>query len=144
MTVTVDNVAVGLGRSSSDMSILEREQIDQWLADARLLIQSRLGDLALLDQDILDYVVREAVVAKATNPNPDPGGSEQIDDYVRRWGPSPVKSVYILDEWWNMLDPDTGSVAFSVRPSFETDTDRWPTSQGEGTYTIAPDGWHFQ
>lgn len=121
---TTDDVAVALGRP---ISSAEEDQINYWLAGAELLIKSRLGDLALLDQDALKYVETEAIVAKVNNPAPDPGGEEKIDDYSRRWGPTPFRGVEILDAWWELLSPSAGSAAFSVRPGFEPDTDDAPT-----------------
>lgn len=124
MAVTYEDVAISLGRSIT-LGSAEEKQITQWIADARLLIQQRLGDLALLDQAVLDYVVREAVVARASNP--EGYTSEAIDDYTYRYG-AETRRVTILDEWWAMLDPDAGGGAFSVRPSFEPDTlslDSW-------------------
>ena len=84
-----------------------------------MLIEARLGDLTLLSQPALDYVVREAVVARFRNP--DAREYEAIDDY--RYGmPKETQRVTILPEWWNLLDPDAGSGAFSARPYFEPDT----------------------
>ena len=117
MAVTYEDVAISLGRSITAGSA-EELQITQWIGDALLLIEHRLGDPAELDQDVLDYVVREAVTARARNP--EGMQSETIDDYTYRL-PAETRRVTILDEWWNMLDPDAGSGAFSVRPAFEAD-----------------------
>lgn len=133
--VSWEDVQVGLGRPLSES---EQEQAGQWIDDAELLIRARLGDLTLLDADNLAYVVREAVVARMRNP--EAYQSETIDDYTYRM-PSESRRLTILDEWWNMLDPDTGANAFSVRPSFDPDTARWPTSVGEGAYCVSTDGW---
>lgn len=116
---TYTDVATALGRPISGAEV---EQVNYWLDGAEMLISARLGDLAALDQTALAYVETEAVVAKVMNPSPDPGGSEQIDDYVRRWGSTPFRGIEILDAWWELLSPSTGSSAFSVRPSFEADT----------------------
>ena len=121
--ITYTDVGVSLGRLISDE--LEQAQVTQWIADAELLILSRLGDLAELDQDVLAYVVREAVVARAGNPNG--YQSETIDDYTYRFGTSSQR-VSILDEWWDLLTPAASSSAFTIRP------------YGEGTDS-APDAW---
>jgi len=77
-------------------------------------IKARLGDLSLLDQDVLNYVLIEAVTAKAQNPTG--ASSEQIDDY-RYSLPAESRRVTILDEWWHMLSPaDAASSVFSARP----------------------------
>lgn len=109
-------VETSLGRT---LSAAERAQVEQWIGDAELLIGARLGDLALLDQDVLAYVVREAVVARMRNP--EGFQSETIDDYTYRHG-AESRRVTILDEWWRLLDPDSGSGAFSARPYFVPDT----------------------
>jgi hypothetical protein len=115
--VTYLDVAVSLGRSIT--SPAEQAQVRQWIDDAELLIGARLGDVSLLDQAALAYVEREAVVARMRNP--EGYQSETIDDYTYRYS-DPTTRVEILDEWWHLLDPDTGSGAFSVRPFFEPDT----------------------
>lgn len=117
MAVTYETVAISLGRTIT-LGSTEERQITQWIADALLLIEHRLGDPALLDQALLDYVVREAVVSRARNP--EGYQSETLDDYTYRL-PNETRHVTILDEWWNMLDPDAGSGAFSVRPYFAPD-----------------------
>lgn len=113
MTVTCSDVAVALGRSITDAD--EIAQINWWISSAELQIRTRLGDLSLLDQDVLKFVVVEAVAAKAQNP--EGASSETIDDYTYRL-PSETRRVTILDEWWAMLRPGTGRArAFSVMPS---------------------------
>lgn len=108
---TYEDVATSLGRPISDPD--EQAQVSQWLADAELLIRARLGDLALLDQDVLSYVVREAALLKMRNP--EGYQSETVDDYTYRHGPATGR-VSILDEWWDLLTPDGSSAAFSIRP----------------------------
>jgi hypothetical protein len=34
----------------------------------------------------------------------------------------------ILDEWWQMLDPDSNAGSASIRPYFEPDSVRWAVS----------------
>lgn len=113
----ITDVETSLGRTISDP--VEQAQVEWWITSAELQIRSRLGDLALLDQEILNFVVVEAVAAKAQNP--EGAASETVDDYTYRL-PAESRRVTILDEWWNLLDPDTGSGAFSVRPYFVPDT----------------------
>lgn len=114
---TVDDVATSLGRPISDAT--EVAQVTQWLADAELQIRVRLGDIAALDQEVLAFVEREAVVLRLRNP--EGFQSESVDDYTYRWG-NEAGRVAILPEWWDMLSPTAGSGAFSVRPSFEPDS----------------------
>lgn len=115
MAVAIADIQTALGRT---LTAQEIDQANQWIADARLLIGARLGDLTLLDQPALDYVTREAVVARFRNP--DGFQSESIDDYTYRHG-AETRRVTILDEWWNLLSPAVQSGAFSSRPGFEPD-----------------------
>lgn len=108
---TVDQVATSLGRPID--SAAEVAQVQMWLDDAELQITNRLGDVTLLDQAVLAYVEREAVVLKVRNP--DAKESESIDDYRYQRTPDAAKGqVLILDEWWAMLTPDASSGAFSI------------------------------
>ncbi len=119
---TYEDVAVAIGRPISDAT--EQARVTYWLDAAELIIGARLGDVAELDQAALKYVETEAVAAKLANP--DGYQSETIDDYTYRFG-TETRRVTILDEWWRLLDPDTGSGAFSARPYFETDAvNPWP------------------
>lgn len=115
MTVAVSDIETALGRT---LSATEQAQANQWIADALLLIEARLGDPAALDPGVLDYVVREAVVARFRNP--EGYQSESIDDYTYRHG-SETRRVTILPEWWDLLSPATQSGAFSTRPNFQLD-----------------------
>lgn len=121
MTAIAD-IETSIGRSLTDA---EQGQVNQWIGDAELQIRLRLGDLDDLDPDALDFVTREAVVARLRNP--DGYSSESIDDYTYRL-PSETRRVTILDEWWRMLSPDIGSGAFSARPYFEPDVPSCVTS----------------
>lgn len=113
---TYADVAVALGRPITDPS--EQAQVTYWLDAVELQIKARLGDVSLLDQDVLKYVEVEAVATKMQNPNN--YQSETIDDYTYRFG-SETRRVTILDEWWNLLRPVSASDAFSTRPGFEPD-----------------------
>ena len=115
MAVQVTDIETALGRPLTDT---EQAQAVQWIADARLILENRLGDLAALDQPTLDYVTREAVTARFRNP--EGYQSETIDDYTYRHG-SESRRVTILPEWWAMLSPTAERGAFSVSPSFVPD-----------------------
>jgi hypothetical protein len=68
MTVaTVEDVAVAIGRPISDSA--QVAQVEYWLGLAEIIIEARLGDVSLLDQNRLRYVETEAVAAKLTNPD---------------------------------------------------------------------------
>lgn len=115
MAVVVADIETALGRT---LSTSEQAQANQWIADALLLIGIRLGDVDDLDPDVLDYVVREAVVSRFRNP--EGFQSESIDDYTYRHG-TETRRVTILPEWWDLLSPATESDHFSIRPGFEPD-----------------------
>ena len=59
---TVEDVETAIGRPVS--SDAELRQIEWWLSGVEILIQSRLGDLSALDQDVLRYVEAEAEAAR--------------------------------------------------------------------------------
>lgn len=125
---TYQDVAVALGRAISDPD--EQAQVEWWLDGVEMLIRIRLGDVALLDQDVLLFVEAESVAAKVRRH----GTSESsitvsVDDgSVTRRYESAVGSDDITDAWWNLLDPDSNTGTASIRPYFEPDTARWPVS----------------
>lgn len=114
---TVEDVATSLGRPITDP--LEVAKVQQWLDDAEMQIRLRLGPIADLDQEAVAFVEREAVILKLRNPQG--YQSESIDDYTYRWG-SGSGQVAILDEWWDLLTPDSSSAAFTITPYGEPDT----------------------
>ena len=120
MTVQVSDIETALGRTLTDA---EQAQAVQWIADALMLIEARLGDPADLEPNVVDYVVREAVSARFRNP--EGYQSETIDDYTYRHG-TETRRVTILAEWWDLLTPERDAALYSARPSFESDTPSWP------------------
>jgi hypothetical protein len=120
MAVDYTDVEVSLGRA---LSTNEVAQVQMWLGDALVIIGNRLGDVAALDQTVLDYVVREAVVLKIRRPDPATQVQVSVDDATTsRTYESSTGQVTILDEWWAMLSPAADSgIGFSTRPAFEPD-----------------------
>ena len=119
MSVAPDDIAVALGRTRPDAGSLESLQWEMWISDALMLISARLGDIGELDQDILDYVVREAVVSHVRKPDDATQVEIAVDDArsSRTYRTSKGR-VTIIDEWWDLLKPtDSVSGAFSIRPS---------------------------
>lgn len=111
MAVTPETIAVAFGRDLP--TILEYEQWAMWINDARLLISARLGDLEELDQDKLDYVVREAVVAHIRHPDDATTVSETLGDAsVSKTYRSGRGRVTIFDEWWDLLATEEQGGAF--------------------------------
>lgn len=117
MSVTPADIAVALGRTAPALGSTEHDQWAMWIADALMLIAARLGDPAALDQDRLDYVVREAVVAQVRRPDDSTSVDISVDDgRVSRRYSSGSGRVWIRDEWWALLDPDGAGegAAFAV------------------------------
>lgn len=129
MAVTPDDIAVALGRPAPEQSSHAWQQWAMWIADATMLIANRPAgrggplNLAALDTDVLDYVVREAVVAVVRRPDDAVQVDVQVDDgRVSKRYQTSTGRVSILDVWWTLLDPpqaDTDS--FSVQPGFVPD-----------------------
>ena len=120
MAVTPDDIAVELGRTAPFTTEPAYAQWQQWIADALMLISARLGDVTLLDQDRLDYVVRQAVAAHVRRPDDATQVAVSVDDgNVSRTYKSSRGRVEILDEWWQLLSPadSAGGKAFSITPS---------------------------
>ena len=118
MAITPDDIAVALGRTAPITGSPEEGQWEMWIGDALMLITARLGDPAALDQAILDYVVREAVVSHVRKPDDATQVEIAIDDArSSRTYRSSRGRVTILDEWWDLLSPTTATAgAFSIQP----------------------------
>lgn len=118
----LDQIAITLGRPLTDA---ESAQATLWLAQARALIKGRLGDLAVLDQDVLAMVLVEAVANRLKQPDALSSTSKQVsvDDASVQTSASYSKSsgaVDILGWMWDLLTPATQSRgAFAVEPVFE-------------------------
>lgn len=126
MAVTPTDVATTLGASCPDP--LPIEQWDMWIGDALLRITiwaAKNGYTGSLDEAVVDYVVREAVAARAVRPDAATQVEVAVDDgrVVRRYEPT-TGQVTILPEWWDLLTPadsSTAGGAFTVTPYFEPD-----------------------
>lgn len=123
-TVTPALIAVALGQAAPASGSSTEARYAMWIADALMLVQVRydgIGDDALVvDQALLNYVIREAVVAHAQRPDASTQVSTSVDDSTVAKTYSTGKGrVAILDEWWALLGLTnaTGSGAFSFRPS---------------------------
>lgn len=133
--IDVTEVATAIGRPISDND--EVDQVTQWIADVELLIGARLGDITTLDQDLLRYVVREAVIARMRyreDRNSQRGNTSEDDTDTGE----EHYFLRILNPWWALLSPPTNAItsAFSIRPGFESDSAQWavttPPSQVDG------------
>lgn len=120
MAVTPADVAVALGQTAPAADSSAFAQWMMWIGDARMLIGARFPNLDELDQIRLDYVVREAVVAHVRRPDDATSVEVAVDDgREARTYKSGKGRVVILDEWWNLLDPnpaDGGAFAIDTAP----------------------------
>ena len=106
----------------------ELEQVNWWLTGVELLIATRLGPVANLNQDAVKYVEAEAVAAKVRRTSGSPSDESSItvsvDDgsVTRRWDQAASVGLDdITPEWWELLAPKRESVAFSTRPGSTRD-----------------------
>lgn len=119
MAVTLEDIAVELGRATPDTGSIEARQWQRWIDRAVTLINARadrLGvDPATLDPAVVDAVVTLAVVAHARRPDNSTQVDVAIDDgrVSKRYETSQGR-VTILDEWW----VDLGLVGESAVGSF--------------------------
>lgn len=116
MAVTSATIAVALGRTAPEVDSPTDLQWEMWIEDARMLIEARLGDLTELDQAVLDYVVREAVVMQVRRPDDATQVTVSVDDgSTSRTYRSSSGRVTILDAWWELLSPtEARGKAFEV------------------------------
>lgn len=120
MSVIPSDIAVELGRTAPDPASVEYAQWELWIADALFQIAKRPGLVFDdLDADVVDYVVRKAVVRHVRRPDDATQITVGVDDgNVSKTYRSSAGDVHIKDEWWAMLTPTgTSTRAFSVRPS---------------------------
>lgn len=128
MAVDTGTIATALGRDAT--STTEELQWDMWISDARMLIAARLGDLDELDQAVLDYVVREAVVLRVRRPDDATQITVSVNDAsTSRTYKAGSGRVVILDEWWDLLAPTS-----STGKAFEVDT--IPEDAGVGGWGV--------
>jgi hypothetical protein len=81
----------------------------------------------------------EAAAAKVRrNGSPETSVTVSVDDgAVTRRYDNPASATDITDAWWDLLNPGSGSGAFSTRPSFDTDT-AWWSVRTPGCYDTWP------
>ena len=127
MYATASDVATNLGRS---LSTTESAQVAQWIGWAESTIQRRLCDLALLDPDILNMVIVEAVSRRLRMPEPVTQVSVSVDDgNVNKTYSKATGLIDILPEWWAALGWVDAPSMVTFRPLFDPDAD------------VIPDAW---
>lgn len=116
--ITYTDVETAIGRPISTQD--ERAQVTQWIADVEMLIGARLDDWGLaslndLNQPLLKYVVREAVIARLRyrdDRNSQRGrGADENDTGEENY------FLRILDPWWALLSPTetAPATAYSIQ-----------------------------
>ena len=128
MSVTPSDIAVELGVAAPTPA--QEAQWQSWIDRALYLIGKRLT-VADLDPADVDHVVLQAVIAHARNPESSTQVDVAIDDgrISKRYSSGPG-GVFILPEWWVLLDPqlaDSSGVG-STQMYGEPDTVAWPES----------------
>lgn len=110
MTVVVEDIATALGQDPPASGTTQYGQWTMWINDAVMLIDAEAGrrgvDPATLDEAVVDYVTREAVVAQVRRPDDATSVEIAVDDgrEARRYSSSRGR-VTILPEWWELLFP---------------------------------------
>lgn len=121
--ITADDIAIELGRPAPTPD--QAEQWQRWIDEALYLIGKRLGDVTLLNQADVDYVVLHAVAEHARQPDNATQVDVAVDDArVSRRYTTGQGRVTIADEWWALLDADltTASGVGSTQMFGEPDT----------------------
>lgn len=113
MAVTVDDIAIELGRPTPVENSLDWDRWSRWIARAYRAIEARcvtLGkEFSSLDEDTVDDVVTYAVIRRIGLPV---DGAESITEQAavddgsvsetRRY-PSTSGDLFFFDNWWAML-----------------------------------------
>jgi hypothetical protein len=110
---TYADVGVALRRTISDSA--EQAQIEHWLTGAEMAVRSRLGDPALLDQDVLKYVEAEAVAEKVRRAGREESSiTVSVDDgsVTRRYDGMSVDDI--STDLWSLLSPARSSSAYTI------------------------------
>lgn len=100
-----EEVAVALGRPSSDFTADQQAQIDWWLDAVELVIGQRLGDVTTLDQNVLKLVEVEVVADKVRREGTAESSiTVSVDDAsVTRRYEGVITDDEIADRWWDLL-----------------------------------------
>lgn len=120
---TYSDVGVALRRTISDAA--EQAQIEHWLTGAEMAVRSRLGDPALLDQDVLKYVEAEAVAEKVRRAGREESSiTVSVDDgtVTRRY--EGMGADDISPDFWSLLSPAGSSSAYTIAVTSPVDVPR--------------------
>jgi hypothetical protein len=114
---TPDDVAARLGRPLTPEQII---QVQAWLDDIEAEIRSKVPNLDVLaaDPDYLALLIRvECAAVLRVVRNPDGKMTERIDDYSWTRDQSTASgSLFLTDDEWGLLTPESSTEAFTIRP----------------------------
>lgn len=116
---SLDDVEIRLGRRIGADG--EVDQVRAWLVDVQAMIQSRIPDIedrvvsGLVSPAVVSAVIANAVIRKVKNP--DGKQNERIDDYSYGLTAEAARGeLFLTDDEWALLLPNTVTGAFSIRP----------------------------
>jgi hypothetical protein len=114
-------VGVALRRTISDTA--EQAQITWWLNGVEIYLRGRLGDVTLLDEDIVKYVEVEVVAEKVRRSGRDESSITVSigGDAVTRRYENPVTADDITDDMWGLFTPDLSGSAYTIAVSSPLD-----------------------
>ncbi|MEL4357039.1 MULTISPECIES: hypothetical protein [unclassified Luteococcus] len=121
--ITIEDIAVELGRTTPEAESIEAKQWESWIKRAMAAIEARATSLGVplgsIDPDALDEVVIYAVVRRISRP---PDAAVQVSESVgvddaswrtdRRYSTG-VGDVWISDDWWSRLGLSGGDPGWS-------------------------------
>ena len=115
----LDDVSIRLGRRIEEGS--EAQQVRAWIGDVQAMILARIPDIeervatGLVSPAVVSAVIANAVIRKVKNP--DGKQNERIDDYSYGLTADAARGeLFLTDEEWALLLPNTVTGAFSIRP----------------------------
>jgi hypothetical protein len=120
---TWEDVAVALGRPTSDFTADQQAQLTYWLNGVELFIKNRLGVIADLDEDTVRYVETEVAADKARRLTEDGASSVTVaipDGSITRRFEKVVASD-ITDDYWAMFGSAYGGSAYTIPVSSSLD-----------------------
>ncbi|NNG36941.1 hypothetical protein [Nakamurella aerolata] len=123
--LTPDDIAGELGMPPPAEGSTTWNQWERWISDAMLLIrlaaEARGLSVALLDPEVVDYVVRRLVAGQARQPR---DGALQVsvsvdDASSARTYSAPDRVTVLPDDLLDMLFPGSERASFSIRPGYQ-------------------------
>ena len=113
---TWQDVAVAIGRPSTEITDGQQAQISYWLNGAELVIKSRLGDVADLDEDTVKYVETEVVAEKLRRSLREESSiTVAVDDgSVTRRYENRITDADFTSDLWSLFGSGLGGTAYSI------------------------------